>query len=73
MLMPKWWNPLIESALPSAIASSSTGNAQIRSKERDTNQSVLPPWKPASSARKTATKVQMSAEPMPILSELRPP
>ena len=43
MLMPKWWKPLIDSALPSAIASSSTGKAQIRSKERVMIQSAQPP------------------------------
>ena len=43
MLIPKWWKPLIESALPSAIASRNTGNAQIRSKKRVMIQSTQPP------------------------------
>jgi hypothetical protein len=34
---------LIESALPIAIASSRTGKAQIRSKNRETIQSIHPP------------------------------
>ncbi len=73
MLIPKWWNPFTERALPSAIASSSTGKAQIRSKPRVMIQSIQPPKYPAMSASTTAMNVQMKAEPMPILSELSPP
>jgi len=40
MLIPKWWNPLIESAVPSAIARSKTGKAQMRSKKREISQSA---------------------------------
>ena len=38
-----WWKPLTDSAVPSAIASRITGNAQIRSKKREITQSVEPP------------------------------
>ena len=40
--MPKWWKPLIDSALLIAIASSSTGNAQMMSKKREISQSHEP-------------------------------
>ena len=43
MLRPKWWKPLIESAVPSAIPSRTTGKAQIRSKKREMIQSRIPP------------------------------
>ena len=42
-LIPKWWNPSTASAVPSAIPSRITGNAQIRSKEREMIQSEAPP------------------------------
>jgi hypothetical protein len=42
-LIPKWWKPLTARAVPSAIPSSTTGKAQIRSKKREMIQSVTPP------------------------------
>ena len=55
------------------IANSRTGNAQITSISRESNVSVAPPWKPARSARMVASRQQMKADPIPIMSELRPP
>ncbi len=43
MSIGPWWKPLIESAVPSAIPSRITGNAQIRSKKREMTQSRPPP------------------------------
>ena len=42
-LIPKWWKPLTDSAVPSAMPSRMTGKAQIRSKKREMTQSVAPP------------------------------
>jgi hypothetical protein len=65
MLIPKWWKPLIESAVPSAIASSSTGKAQIRSKKREMIQSVRRRSSRRAARSIEAKKVQMIAEPIP--------
>src|SRR6185312_15220040 len=47
MKVPKrwkpWWRPFTSRAVPSAIASRMTGNAQMRSKKREMIQSTIPP------------------------------
>ena len=61
------------STVETQIASRSTGNAQITSMIRENSASSQPPWKPARSANTVAKKQQMTAEPIPTSSELRPP
>ena len=43
MFTPKWWKPLMASAEPSAIPSSTAGNAKKRSKKRVITKSIQPP------------------------------
>ena len=61
------------STVETQIASSSTGKAQITSISRETSASSQPPWNPARSAKMVARMQQITAEPMPTSSELRPP
>ncbi len=61
------------STVATQIASRSTGKAQITSMIRENSASSQPPWKPARSASTVAKKQQITAEPMPTSSELRPP
>ena len=63
----------VSSSVPTVIANSRTGNAQITSMSRESSESVTPPKKPAISASTVAMRQQMTAEPIPMSSELRPP
>ena len=69
------WNPFewVSSSVASEIASRYTGKAQMMSMTRDRIESVIPPKKPAMSAITVATTQQITAEPIPTSSELRPP
>ena len=59
--------------MATVIANRKTGNAQITSMSRESSESVTPPKKPAMSAVTVASRQQMTAEPIPMISELRPP
>ena len=65
--------PWTSSAVPSAIASRYTGNAQITSSEREIRESVNPPKNPAMMPKRIAKKHVITAAPIPIRSDDRPP
>ena len=68
--MPLEW---VSSSVAMLIARRYTGNAQMMSMSRDSTESTRPPKKPAMSATTVATTQQITAEAIPICSELRPP
>src|SRR5260370_25325484 len=72
---PTWIPPerAVSSSVEIEIASRKTGNAQMMSMIRDSTVSTSPPKKPATSATSVATAQQITAELLPICSELRPP
>src|SRR6266576_6985546 len=63
----------VSRTVASEIASRYTGNAQIRSIRRERIVSLKRPKKPAMRARMSAMKQQITADPMPISSDARPP